>query len=235
MSSLSGTISAVIDPGAMMAAQNNADWYAMMWDIRGLRYTRDAHGFRAIDPPPPYHGWVTCVPGARVEDIVAPLLGHPGFAVKDGSGTHDLAGLGLDKLFEASWILHSADATADTRDWEQIETSAALLRWEEAWNDSSPSDQRQFPDAILGRGDVRLWGRRRQSGYDAGAIANLSADCVGLSNLFGPDARPAATALCVQFGGGVPVVGYERGDDLKQALGSGWTTTGDLAVWVAPR
>ena len=91
---------------AMMGAQNNADWYAMMWDLRGLRYVRDAHGFRAIDPPPPYHGWATVVPGAPVEAVIAPLLDKPGFAVKDGSGLCDLSGLGLTQMFTANWLWH---------------------------------------------------------------------------------------------------------------------------------
>jgi hypothetical protein len=219
----------------MLAAQNNADWYAMMWDIRGLRYIRDADGFRAIDPPPPYHGWVTCVPGAPVDKMIAPLLDQPGFAVKDGSGVHDLEGLGLCKMFDASWLFHSGEVAANTDDWEQIRTPAALNRWEEAWADTSPSDQRQFPDAILDRADVRIWGRRRGAQYDAGVIANLSDESVGLSNAFGTDARPAATALCASFGHAKPVVGYERSQALAEALVTGWHVAGSLAVWGLPR
>lgn len=223
-------------PGhAMMAAQNNADWYAMMWDIRGLHYSRDAKGFRAIDPPPPYHGWVTCLPGAPVEAMIAPLLDRPGFAVKDGSGAHDLSGFGLRAFITASWLFHPCETSADSDGWEQIATPEALIKWEEAWGDTSPSDQRQFPDAILNRADVRIWGRRSGAGFDAGVIANLSDDCVGLSNAFGTDARLAATALCASFGQGRPVVGYERGEDLAEALATGWQVTGPLTVWCKPR
>ncbi|WP_108813935.1 hypothetical protein [Loktanella sp. Alg231-35] len=217
-----------------MAAQNNADWYAMMWDIRGLRYLRDAHGFRAIDPPPPYHSWVTAIQGAPIAQLIAPLLDRPGFGVKDASGQFDLSDLALRRLISASWLWHPPDAGAETHGWEQITTPAALARWEVAWRDSSPADQRQFPDAILAREDVSLWGRKAPQGYDAGVIANLSEDCVGLSNLFGTKARPAATALCAGFGGGLPLVGYEWCDDLTTALASGWKSTGDLAVWVKP-
>lgn len=230
-------LSGITDLGdhAMMAARNNADWYAMMWDIRGLRYTHDAHGFRAIDPPPPYHGWATAVPGAPIKALIAPLLDKPGFAVKDGGGQHDLTGMGLQKLFEAKWLWHVGDADASTDGWEPVTSPSALSEWEDAWRESSPSNQRQFPEAILARRDIVFWGRRNFGGYDAGVIANLSNDCVGLSNMFGADARGAATTLCAQFGDGRHVVGYERGDDLAQALAAGWQTVGDLAVWVVPR
>ncbi len=222
------------NPHALMAAQNNADWYAMMWDVRRLRYTRDDFGFRAIDPPPPYHGWATVIPDAPIETLITPLLDMPGFAVKDGSGAHDLTKLGLVRMFKATWLFHSPEASANTDDWEQITTATSLIDWESAWRKSSPSDQRQFPDPILKRPDVRIWGRRNGMAFDAGVIANLSSDCVGLSNSFGANARPAATALCAAFGQGKPVVGYETDDDLADAVAQGWMTTGPLVVWVKP-
>jgi hypothetical protein len=219
-----------------MAARNSVDWYAMMWDIRDLRYVRDAFGFRAIDPPPPYHGWVTLAsPDAPIPNIIAPFAGLEGFGVKDAFAAHDLSGFGLAKMFEASWLWHAPLAKADTSGWERIETPTALAVWERVWQATSPGDQRQFPDVILDRDDVAIWGRRAGDGYDAGAIANLSNDCVGLSNAFGAAMRPAATALCATFGQGKPVVGYERGDDLAKACATGWQVTGPLAVWHSPR
>ncbi len=224
------------DPRVLMAARNSVDWYAMMWDIRDLRYARDAFGFRAIDPPPPYHGWVTLAsPNAPVPNIVAPFAGLEGFGVKDAFAAHDLSGFGLVKLFEASWLWHPPQADADTSGWEKIETPFALEAWERAWRDTSPSNERQFPDAILDRDDVAIWGRKANGGYDAGAIGNLSKDCVGLSNCFGMQARPAATALCAGFGAGLPVVGFESDDDLTEALTQGWQATGPLAVWHSRR
>lgn len=229
--SLSVTIEGPSDPRAMMAARNNADWYAMMWDIRGLRYRRDAFGFVAVDPPPAYHGWVVALPGAPIRTLIAPLLEKPGFGVKDAAGLEDLSALGLTSLFDASWIWHPPLISHRTDGWEEVTTTAGLAAWEDAWRVTSPTDQRQFPDAILDRTDVAIWGRRVGSGYDAGVIANLSEDCVGLSNLFGAAARPAATALCATFGAGKPVVGYEREDDLAQALAAGWRVSGPLRVW----
>ena len=223
------------DPRAVMAARNNVDWYTVMWDLHGLQYFRDAFGFRSADTPPPYHGWVTLAAvDAPVPNIVAPFAGTPGFSVKDAFGAHDLSGFSLVRLFEATWVWHAPDAISETVGWEQITTSAALRVWEKAWSDTSPTAQRQFPDPILDRTDVQVWGRKAATGYDGGFIANQSKDCIGLSNCFGLDARPAATALCAQFGQGKPMVGYERGDDLAEALASGWQATGPLTVWHHP-
>ena len=47
------------DPRAIMAAQTNADWYAMMFDVHGLRYQRTSGAFCANDTPPSYHSWAT--------------------------------------------------------------------------------------------------------------------------------------------------------------------------------
>jgi hypothetical protein len=198
-----------------------------------LGYTRDADGFRAIDSPMPFHGWaVVTKPDAPICDLIAPLIRQRGFGVKDASGIYDLTDVGLAKMFEATWLWHVPDAVADVADWEHIATPEALLRWEDAWRGTQFLDQRQFPDQILKRSDVRTWGRQIDGGFDAGVIANVSADCVSVSNCFGTDARPATTALCAAFGHGKPLVGYERGDDLTEALANGWQETGPLAVWV---
>ncbi len=74
--------------------------------------------------------------------------------------------------------------------------------------------------------------RRESSGFDAGVIANVSNDCVGLSNCFGQNAFPAAATLCGEVSHGeLPIVGYERGDDLTTALNIGFSATGKLRIW----
>jgi hypothetical protein len=226
-------LSVIVDPRAVMAARNNLDWHEMMWGLRGLQYVCDLQGFRAIDPPPPYHGWAVAAHGAPVAQIVADYANQAGFGIKDASGAANLTEQGLVPLFKASWIHHPpSDGMPDG--WEAIKTPQALLQWEAAWKVTSPTSQRQFPDPILQRSDVAIFGRRAGQGYDAGVIANLSDDCVGLSNGFGADIWPAATQLCGCFGAGRPVVGYERGADLADALAAGWQVAGDLTVWVRP-
>ena len=221
-----------------MAARNNADWYAMMFDVHGLRYGRSDIAFLAVDSPPPYHSWMTTLdPEARADllSLIKQNMHCPGFGLKDSFDCFDLVAEGLKEHFSATWICADTIHPADTAGWTRITSTTDLLLWESAWkNGGSPSDQRQFPDAILDRSDVVFWGRCDSNGFDAGVIANVSTDCVGLSNCFGPAAFPAAAALCAELAQDLPIVGYERGDDLAIALGTGFEATGTLRVWGKP-
>jgi hypothetical protein len=217
-----------------MAARNNADWYTMMFDVHGLEYHRSEVAFRAIDSPPPYHSRMTIlepVPSAELLTLIATEATRPGFGIKDSFHRLDLAAFDLTEFFAATWIWAMDLPASDTTGWHRITTTEALLRWEAAWKEGgAPFDGRQFPDAILERSDVAIWGRESEDGFDAGAVANLSTDCVGMSNVFGSDAIPAAAFFCAEFGAGLPVVGYERGDDLVEAVDAGFETVGPLRI-----
>jgi hypothetical protein len=69
----------------------------------------------------------------------------------------------------------------------------------------------------------------------AGAIANRTGDVVGVSNVFAhPDAeRSWAGCLITIINAfpGLPLVGYERGDELEIAERLGFTAVGPLRVW----
>ena len=226
------------DPRAIAAARNNADWYSMMFDIHGLLYQRSQSVFLAIDAPPPYHSWMTTLdPASDAEHLglVSRHVFRPGFGIKDSFHRLDLATHGLVELFSAKWIWADAVPVADTTAWKRITSPENLNQWEAAWSSNgSPSDQQQFPPAILRRPEVAIWGRVAANGFDAGVVANISPDCVGLSNCFGDEAFPAAATLCAGYGQGLAVVGYERDDGLAAALRSDFETTGTLRVWCKP-
>lgn len=221
-----------------MAARNNADWYAMMFDAHGLRYHRSEIAFLALDAPPPYHSWMTTLDPAADKallELIAQHLDRPAFGLKDSFHGLELRPQGLKEFFSASWLWAEALRPASTIGWTRITSPDDLLLWEAAWKDGgSPSDRRQFPANILGRPDVFIWGRATADGFDAGAVANLSSDCVGLSNCFGGGSFPAAATLCAGIAKDLPIVGYERGDDLRTALYTGFDATGLLRVWVKP-
>ena len=232
------------DHRTILAAHNNADWYSMMFDIHGLKYSRSKIAFTAADTPPRFHGrMVSLDPEARepLRQLIDENLHHAGFALKDSFdclvSDDDIR---LKELFSASWIYTDTVEAANTKDWIKIASKDDLAAWEHAWkdNDSIPA-KRQFPNAILERQDVSIWGRCNQDSsdgtirFDAGVIANTSSDCVGLSNLFGRNAYPAAATLCAGIAPSLPVVGYERGQDLDDALNAGFTMTGQLRVWAS--
>lgn len=224
------------DERAVMAARNNADWYELMFEAHGLRYDRTPGAFVALDQPPPYYSWMTLQdpgPGPEVVEIIRREAERPTFGIKDSFHVLDLPSLGLAELFSASWMwADNPAAGADTTGWRRIADDAALVAWEAAWSERSPGAERLFPPALLHRSDVALWGREADDGFDGGAVANRSSDCVGMSNVFGPGAVPAAARLCAAFGAGLPVVGYEWGDALATALRTGFEPTGPLRVCV---
>ncbi|MDH4061831.1 MAG: hypothetical protein OEU94_13555 [Aquincola sp.] len=210
----------------------------MMCDIHRLRYDRSEIAFLALDTPPPYHSWMTTLdPTAdkALLELISQNLDRPGFGLKDAFHCLELRPHGLIEYFSATWIWADTLRPASTIGWTRVTSPDDLLRWEAAWKDGgSPSDQRQFPANILDRPDVFIWGRTAAGGFDAGVVANLSSDCVGLSNCFGRDAFPAAATLCAELAQDLPIVGYERGDDLGAALDTGFEATGLLRVWVKP-
>lgn len=227
------------DPRAVSAARNNGDWYTMMFDIHQRRYHRSDLVFAAIDEPPPYHsGMVVLTQGqsAAVTTLIPSRAEQPRFGIKDSFAELDFAEVELAELFAASWIWCDKAPDIDLTAWQTIDSPDRLARWEAGWKDGgSPTDERQFPDAILERPDVAIFGRGDRDRYDAGVIANRSIDVVGLSNAFGPaDAYPAAVAQCGRFGDGLPIVGYERGDDLDVALAAGFAIIGELRVAYRP-
>lgn len=224
------------DPRAILAVHNNADWYALMFELHGVPYDRSDIAFLALDCPPPYHSWMTTLdPEAQAaqRELIADTVHRPGFGVKDAFDCLDIADDRLTERFAATWFYGDTIRAANTDGWQRIRTERDLLRWEQAWKaGGSPCDERQFPAAILDRDDVAIWGRGSGDGFDAGVIANASEDCAGLSNCFGRDVYPAAATLCAGFADGRPVVGYERADDLQPVFALGFEAVGTLRVWV---
>ena len=234
-SSLSVTTSRrMVDLHAVIAARNNADWYETMFQVHGLAYTRGRSTFVTDAPPPRFHSHMLafdprCSP-ATLKKIETQSIKED-FGIKDAFDAYDLAPLGLSPLFEARWIWADRLPVQDTADWSKVTNADQLLAFETAWNDGHVPKARHFPDAMLDRPEIAFWTRSISGRVVAGAIANLSEDCVGLSNCFGPGAIVVGSHLAAAFGGWRPVVGYERGEDLETALEAGFSDAGPLKVW----
>ena len=173
----------------------------------------------------------------------------PAWGVKDSFACLDLNDLGFRKLFDARWIWRAAEAPLPKDDsgvvWSTVDGARQLEIWEAAWgnhdtNASAPiagALPRVFPAELLDDPDaVFLAGRSRDS-ITAVAIANRSDDVVGVSNVF---ALRGETERC--WAGCVravekrfpklPMVGYQRGNDLASAQSVGFESVGPLRVWL---
>ncbi len=95
---------------------------------------------------------------------------------------------------------------------------------------------RIFLPALLSDPDIRFIAAYADRHIVAGAIANRTGNVVGVSNVFVPEADAArcwagCVATIIDAFPGLPLVGYERGNDLIIAQALGFEVVGLLRVW----
>ncbi|WP_308312518.1 hypothetical protein [Streptomyces sp. ISL-11] len=167
-------------------------------------------------------------------------MATPGCTIKDSFATLDLASNGFIELFHAQWIHRPAGLPAPGTSAlraERVSTAARLHDWQVAWHggDGTPD---VFRPALLDDPSVRVLALYDGEVLSGGVVLNRSAGVVGLSNLFAVDGidvdavwSSAITAAADHFPG-LPLVGYEHGDDLAHALAGGFAAIGPLRVWL---
>ncbi|MEW2392518.1 hypothetical protein AB0933_29560 [Streptomyces venezuelae] len=228
-------------PPLTAAVRNNAAWCDAVCRSHGVGGAVEGGVWAsALRTPPLYPDAVTLSPAAAPDDVLTRIdLTSPGASVKDSFGTLDLSGAGFEVLFEARWIHRPATEPAPSRarGWEPVEGAGRLLAWEAAWSGDGESEG-LFRTALLDDGAVFL-APAGTGPVTAGAIAYPAAGAVGVSNLFAADDDPDADAAwrsCLEatdrLWPGVPVVGYEHGDDLAAAIRQGFEPVGPLRVWL---
>lgn len=211
-----------------------------------------------LDPAPPYYSnAVTTSPHDREAqlDAIRRMLAGPlprPWTIKDGFHVLDLAPLGFDVLFEATWLGLPADASLrspvveDEVTWSVVQAPEGLVAWERAWAGENPdvsaaSMRHLFGPALLEHPGVRFVQGHLEGRIVAVAVASRSAagtgPVVGISNIVlggadGERYRGALVQAVRDTFPGLPLVGYEWGDDLERMLGVGLEAIGPLRVWI---
>ena len=231
-----------VDARAILAAGNNADLYVAMFASRGLGYERLPYAFVGKDRPPPYFSNLTVLAPEHSDDIRM-LLGslaakfNGEIGLKDSFSELELQANGFETLFGASWIWRDAGLQTSPNSWERIETDADLDLWEAAWKKAgSAAPDRLFSADLLNRNDIIFLAHRIGGVIQAGCIANISAACIGISNVFTTRSQEVfaqAAAAVAGLAPHLPIAGYESGDDLGDARRAGFVTVGDLRILVA--
>jgi hypothetical protein len=221
------------------AALNNAEWCAAIWRSHGLA-VEQAHGlWFCRGTAPQYYPNVVTVDraadsGAQAS-FIAELAGttRAGVFVKDSFERLDLAPMGFQTLFEARWLWLEPPAPSANRSrlrWDRIGEEAQLSRWERAWRGADPNPERIFRADLLADDRVSIL-----AGVDAtgeiigGGVGFRAAGAEGITNLFGP--RLAFIDALRAAGAAVPIVCYEQGDDLAEAIQAGFEPLGGLRIW----
>jgi hypothetical protein len=242
-----------MSPQVVQAAHNNTHWCDTVCRAHGT--PGEFHDYLWLNRHPVprfYPNAVTLSANsgvadqlAAIRDLVAtaPLVS---FGVKDSFTTLDLAPLAFHVLFEAQWLWRAGSRPPPARldtglSCTTIQKPADLIRWEAAWNglpaaDPSTLPPRIFLPALLSDPDIRFIAAYGDRQIVAGAIANRTGDVVGISNVFVPEANAArcwagCLATIIDAFPRLPLVSYERGNDLIIAQALGFEVVGSLPVW----
>jgi hypothetical protein len=174
-----------------------------------------------------------------VSDLLSRIDSSPGCTIKDSFASLDLSTEGFRVLFDAQWIMSQTPPTkawSVPSDWTEITDPVGLRLWEEAWcQEDGPRGL--FRPGLLSKPVVVL-GRIANGRVVAGGVVNRSAGAAGISNVFaqagrGPETWTALAQCARKFFPDIPLIGYERGEQLADAQDSGFQAVGSLRVWIA--
>lgn len=161
------------------------------------------------------------------------------WAVKDSYAAVDLVPLGFTMLFEAEWIGMRAPSPAPSPfTWQRMESAAELARWQAEWGKAKgPITQTIFTEPLLHDPEITFLLGFEHGQPVGGGILNHHAGVVGHSNLFAVDRhgetiRRGLIAQAAELYPEEPLVGYEHGDELDEALRIGFELLGPLRIWL---
>ncbi|BCL77611.1 hypothetical protein ccbrp13_00760 [Ktedonobacteria bacterium brp13] len=233
----------------LLAAYNNAVWCDTVCQSHKIKGEFHRTFWISQHQTPMYYpNLVTLSPTATLtphQNAVAEFLtikrDYPIF-VKDSFAVLDLTSFGFHELFGAQWIFRQAPVDLSRQEtsglqWKQITSERELLRWEEAWSQTASPLNRLFLPALLHDADICIIAAYKENQIVAGAIANRTAEGVGLSNVFAPSQDEeryweGLLSLIATHYPSLPIVGYEQDESLTMALHIGFTTLGPLRVWI---
>jgi hypothetical protein len=223
-----------------LGADNNARWCDLVVRSHGGQSVfADDAWTSPTRTPPLFPDAVTLIPSPRAPDLLSRIDTRPGCTIKDSFACLDLSAHGFRVLFDAQWIVSPASpgtAWDVPSDWTQITDLDGLSLWEEAWcHDNEPKGL--FLPELFSEGTVVL-GRFKNDKVVAGGIVSRSAHVAGLSNVFTRIGQATDTWSALARGArtcfpNLPLMGYERGEELIHAQRAGFDSAGSLRVWIS--
>jgi hypothetical protein len=184
---------------------------------------------------PFYPNAITLSPDVTAAEATASQDPSRPFAIKDSFARLDLAPHGLTPLFDATWIAVPTPAGGDESSWHVVTNPDDLVRWEAAWAGGGEVIG-LFQPALLDDPDCLVLACRQDGTQVGGAIAFTAGGVTGISNVFksgiadGP-LWAGAVRVIARARPDLPIVGYERGEDLAAARRAGFTVLGPLRIW----
>ena len=217
------------------AVVNNARWCDAV--CRSHDYPGEFTGrlwISARHALPFYPNAITLSPDVTAAEATASQDPARPFAIKDSFARLDLAPHGLTPLFDATWIAVPAPPDGDDQGWDTVATQGELDRWEAAWAGDGVTGL--FQSALLADPDCAILVCHRDGSLVGGATTYTTDGVTGILNVFkiGTAARELLTSAVRAVAAlrpGLPIVGYEQGDDLAAARAAGFRVLGPLRIW----
>ncbi len=158
-------------------------------------------------------------------DILARSNPPGRWSVKDSFATLDLSRRGFDLLFDARWI-------------RQLPLLIARASSDFAWRRVDASDN--FPADLFADENFAMFAGSRSGEVVAGGTLYRAEKVVGLSNVVAEPGDAVAVfrdlvALAAGLFPGLPIVGYESGNELTAAVNAGFELGDELRIWVSER
>ncbi len=229
-----------MDQWQRLGAKSNADWCDLVVRAHGGQgvFADDAWT-SPTRTPQLFPDAVTLTPRPPILDLLSRVDASSGCTIKDSFASLELATAGFSVLFDAQWIAsppYPDKAWSVPAGWTHITDPEGLGVWEAAWSHDEPPGGLLLPE-LVSEGIVVL-GRIKNGQITAGGIVSRSSHVGGISNVFTEvgDASETWTALaqCARaLFPEVPLIGYERGEDLIHARRGGFHSVGALRVWIA--
>jgi hypothetical protein len=221
-----------MNPKVQLAALNNAHLYQGVCRAHGIETELTSDSLTVLGSPPRFFSnLVTLDPSFQPAAVRTP------WGIKDSFSTCGVPGATL--LFEADWILGSPRKATPLLEWHPVRTDQQLEYWLEGWSHGdaeATSHPRQFPDSMLSDSEFQFWSAYDGPALVGGCVLNQSPGAIGVSNVFSrlneSNLYPDLIGLAYDWCHESPVVGYERGDALKQAIKAGFAPIGKLRVLV---
>jgi hypothetical protein len=220
------------------AVLNNARWCDAVCRSHGYPGEFTGRLWISADHALPFYpNAITLAPDVTAAEAINGQDPSRPYSVKDSFARLDLEPDGLTPLFDATWMAVPTPAGGDDPSWEAVTDPGELVRWEAAWADGDEVIG-LFQPALLDDADCAVLACRRGSTQVGGTIAYTANGVTGISNVFksgiasGPLWEGVVRAVA-ELRPGLPIVGYERGEDLAAARQAGFRTLGPLRVWLS--
>jgi hypothetical protein len=239
----------MLDDRVIRAARNNAKWCDAVCRSHGNPGEFHDDMWLNRHPVPRFYpnAGTLAEPSEHQLDLIGELMSARlprGWAIKDSFYMLDLASRGFQRLFAAEWIylpsskVKQLAAAEKAMRWEVVRSDRALTEWESAFSRSAGDDceDKIFVPPLLEDKEIAVVAGHRDGDIVAGAIGNRSDGVVGWSNVFAPKAEmlvraAESIATIARIFPELPIVGYEHGDDLRNAHALTFESIGPLRVW----